>query len=64
MLAASTISSHYFEMRFSLDVIKRPFSYRSDSDGDIPNVPLVVSPEMRIVELEDALNAVYPIRER
>jgi hypothetical protein len=63
MLAASTISSHYFEMRFSLDVIKRPFSYRSDSDGDIPNVPLVVSPEMRIVELEDALNAVQQERD-
>jgi hypothetical protein len=46
---------------FSCDVIDLSYS---DSDGDIPNVPLVVSPEMRIVELEDALNAVYPIRER
>ena len=46
---------------FSCDVIDLSYS---DSDGDIPNVPLVVSPEMLIVELEDALNAVCPIRER
>jgi TolA-binding protein len=55
MLADSTISSHYFETRFSRDVIDLS---HSDSDGDIPNVPLVVSPEMRTGELEDTLNAV------
>jgi|AntRauTorckE5430_2_1112549.scaffolds.fasta_scaffold27271_1 hypothetical protein len=55
MLGESTISSHYFELRFSRDVIDLS---HSDSDSDIPNVPLVVSPEMRIVELEDILNSV------
>eukprot|EP00979_Chaetoceros_neogracilis_P000623 scaffold155_cov234-Chaetoceros_neogracile.AAC.9 len=48
-------------MRFSCDVIDLS---NSDSDGDIPNVPLlIVSPEMRIVELEDTLNAVQQERD-
>jgi hypothetical protein len=61
MLADSIISSRYFKMRFSCDVIDLS---NSDSDGDIPNVPLlIVSPEMRIVELEDTLNAVQQERD-
>eukprot|EP00979_Chaetoceros_neogracilis_P006250 scaffold1262_cov206-Chaetoceros_neogracile.AAC.4 len=61
MLADSTISSHNFKTRFLRDVIDLS---NSDSDGDIPNVPLVVvSPEMRIVELEDTLNAVQQERD-
>jgi hypothetical protein len=54
------MKSHYIEMRFSRDVIDLS---NSNSDGDIPNVPLVVSPEMRIVEPEDTLNAVQQERD-
>jgi hypothetical protein len=60
MLGESTISSHYFGMRFSRDVIDLS---HSDSDGDIPNVPHVVSPEMRIIELEGTLNSVQQERD-
>ena len=51
---------HYFGMWFSRDVIDLSYS---DSDGDILDVPIVVSPEMRIVELEDALDAVQQERD-
>ena len=47
-------------MWFSRDFIDLS---HSDSDGDIPNIPLVVSPKIRIVELEDALDAVQQERD-
>ena len=47
-------------MWFSRDVIDLSYS---DSDDDIINVPIVVSPEMRIVELEDALHTVQQERD-
>ena len=47
-------------MWFSSDVIDLS---HSDSDGDILDLPIVVSLEMHTVELEDALDAVQQERD-